>query len=146
VGPFETTYEFGDDGYDTSFNIETPGGGGAFHGACGVGFSEVLGEGSPDKIAAFEIWLFDKTDINDVLTVTKVLMSEFAYESQTLRDKMRDRGEAVLAEEGKTIIIEGVGLELRAEVLGFQYGADPYVPPQSYFEKLTIQLAPAFKA
>lgn len=146
VGPFETTYNFGDDGYDTSFNIETPGPGGEFYGACGVGFSEVLGEGSPDKIAAFEIWLFDKTDMDDVRTVTKVLMSEFAFNSQTLREKMRDRGEAVLAEEGKTIIIDGVGLELRADVLGFQYGADPSLPPNSHFQKLTTQLVPVFKA
>jgi hypothetical protein len=142
LGPFVTTYDFGDDGYDTSFNIETPGPGGEFYGACGVGFSEVLGEGSPDKIAAFEVWLFDKTDMDDVRTVTKVLMSEFAYNSQVLRDKMRDRGEAVLAERGKAIIIDGVGLQLRAEVVDFQYGADPSLSPNSYFQKLTTQLVP----
>ena len=145
VESFETSYNFGDDGYDTSFNIETPGSGGRFYGACGVGFSEVLGEGSPDKVAAFEIWLFDKTDMDDVRTVAKVLMSEFAYNSPTLREKMMDRGEAVLAEEGRPIIIDGVGLELRAEILEFQYGADPSLPPHSYFQKVTTQLLPSFK-
>ncbi len=144
-GPFVTTYHFGDDGYDTSFNIETPGPGGEFYGACGVGFSEVLGEGSPDKIAAFEIWLFDKTDMDNVQTVTKVLMSEFAYSSPMLRDKMKDRGEAVLAEEGQTVVIEAVGLELRAEILDFQYGTDPSLPPNSYFQEITTQLVPAIR-
>jgi hypothetical protein len=144
LGRFVTTYELGDDGYDTSFNIETTGPRGEFFGACGVGFSEVLGEGSPDKIAAFEVWLFDKTDMDNVQTVTKVLMSEFAYNSQELREKMKDRGEAVLVEEGKVVSIEGIGLELRAEILEFQYGRDPSLPPDSYFQKLTTELVPSF--
>jgi hypothetical protein len=146
LGRFVTSYQFGDDGYDTSFNVETHGADGEFYGACGVGFSEVLGEGSPDKIAAFEAWIFDKTDMDNVQTVTKVLMSEFAYNSEVLRAKMKDRGEAILAEKGKTLVIEGVGLELRAEIVDLAYGADPSLPPNSYFETLTTQLIPAFKS
>jgi hypothetical protein len=111
-----------------------------------VGFSEVLGEGSPDKIAAFEVWLFDKTDMDNVQTVTKVLMSEFAYHSEVLRAKMKDRGEAILAEKGKTIVIQGVGLELQAEIVDLGYGSDPSLPPNSYFESLTTQLIPSFKS
>ncbi len=146
LGRFVTTYSFGDDGYDTSFNIETHGAEGEFYGACGVGFSEVLGEGSPDKIAAFEVWLFDKTDMDNVQTVTKVLMSEFAFKSEVLREKMKDRGEAVLVEPGKTVVIEGVGLKLTAEIADFSYGSDPSLPPNSYMETLTTQLTPAFKS
>lgn len=146
LGRFHTTYAFGDDGYDTSFNIETHGPEGEFHGACGIGFSEVLGEGSPDKIAAFEVWIFDKTDMDNVQTVTKVLMSEFAFHSEVLREKMKDRGEAVLAQKGQTIIVDAVGLQLRAEVVDFQYGDDPSLPPNSYFESLTTQLVPAFRS
>jgi hypothetical protein len=146
LGRFVTTYSFGDDGYDTSFNIETHGAEGEFYGACGVGFSEVLGEGSPDKIAAFEVWLFDKTDMDNVQTVTKVLMSEFAFKSEVLREKMKDRGEAVLVEPGKTIVIEAVGLKLTAEIADFSYGSDPSLPPNSYLETLTTQLTPAFKS
>ena len=97
LGHFVTTYHFGDDGYDTSFNVETPDPQGEFYGACGVGFSETMGEGSPDRIVAFEIWIFDKTDLDNVQTVTKVLMSEYAYHNEILRAKMKDRGEAVLA-------------------------------------------------
>jgi len=146
LGRFVTTYGFGDDGYDTSFNIETHGADGEFYGACGVGFSEVLGEGSPDKIAAFEVWLFDKTDMDNVQTVTKVLMSEFAYKSEVLREKMKDRGEAVLVEKGQTIVIDGVGLRLSAEIVDFAYGSDPSLPPNSYLETLTTQLVPAFRS
>lgn len=143
LGQFVTTYTLGDDGYDTSFNIETPAG--EFYGACGVGFSEVIGEGAPDKVTAFEVWLFDKTDPDNVQTVTKVLMSEHAYGDEALREKMKDRGEAVLVERGKTIAIEAVGLQLRAQIVDFAYGVSPDLPPNSFFERLTTELTPRMK-
>jgi hypothetical protein len=143
LGQFVTTYTLGDDGYDTSFNIETPAG--EFFGACGVGFSEVIGEGVPDKITAFEVWLFDKTDPDRVQTVTKVLMSEHAYGDEALRGKMKDRGEAVLVERGKSIDIEAVGLQLRAQIVDFAYGVSPDLPPNSFFERLTTELTPLMK-
>jgi len=144
LGQFVTTYTLGDDGYDTSFNIETPAG--EFYGACGVGFSEVIGEGPPDKITAFEVWLFDKTDPENVQTVTKVLMSEHAYGDERMREKMKDRGEAVLVERGKSIAIEGVGLQLRAQIVDFAYGVSPDLPPNSFFERLTTEITPLMKA
>jgi hypothetical protein len=146
LGHFVTTYNFGDDGYDTSFNIETPGPESEFYGACGVGFSEIMGEGSPDKIVAFEIWLFDKTDMDNVQTITKVVMSEFAYSNQILRAKMKDRGEPVLVQKGKPIVIDALGLRLKAEIVDFAYGTDPALPPNGYFESLTTELVPMFKA
>ncbi len=145
LGHFVTTYNTGDDGYDTSFNIETPGPEGEFYGACGVGFSEIMGEGSPDKIVAFEIWLFDKTDMDNVQTITKVVMSEFAYSNQVLRAKMKDRGEPVLVQKGKPIVIDALGLQLKAEIADFAYGTDPSLPPNSYFERLTTELVPRFR-
>jgi len=144
LGQFVTTYTLGDDGYDASFNIETPAG--EFYGACGVGFSEVIGEGAPDKITAFEVWLFDKTDPDNVQTVTKVLMSEHAYGDEALREKMKDRGEAVLVERGKTMAIEAVGLQLRAQIVDFAYGVSPDLPLNSLFERLTMELTPLMKA
>lgn len=143
LGQFVTTYTLGDDGYDTSFNIETPAG--EFYGACGVGFSEVIGEGAPDKITAFEVWLFDKTDPDNVQTVTKVLMSEHAHGDEALREKMKDRGEAVLVERGKSIAIKAVGLKLRAQIVDFAYGVSPDLPPNSFFERLTTELTPLMK-
>jgi len=67
---FMTTYMLGDDLFDDSFSIDSPTG--EFLGECGVGISEAIGVGEPKKVAAYEIWLFDK---NDIQTVTKVLMS-----------------------------------------------------------------------
>ena len=75
-----TTYVLGDDLYDESFSIDT--GGGEFLGEYGVGVSETIGVGEPKKVAALEIWLFDK---NDIKTATKVLMSEHAYNDPNIR-------------------------------------------------------------
>jgi hypothetical protein len=72
LGHFFTTYQLGEDTYDESFSIETPMG--EFLGECGMGISETIGVGDPDKVTAFEVWLFDKSDIR---TVTKVLMSQY---------------------------------------------------------------------
>jgi hypothetical protein len=134
---FVTTYKLGDDGYDTSFSIELPSG--EFLGECGVGIAEVVGEG-PQKVTAFEVWLFDK---NDIKTVTKVLMSNFAYNNETIRKKLLARGDAVLAALGQDLILETDALQVRAVVSDASYGSGG--TPLSYFSKLTIEMAPTVK-
>ena len=47
-----------------------------------LGVSETIGVGSPNKVTAFEVWLFDK---NDIRTVTKVLMSDHAFNDDAIR-------------------------------------------------------------
>ena len=60
--------------FDDSFSVDSPSG--EFLGECGVGISETIGVGDPNKVSAFEVWLFDK---NDIQKVTKVLMSAHAF-------------------------------------------------------------------
>ncbi len=134
LGNFITTYALGDDNYDESFSIETPLG--EFLGECGVGISETIGTGTPDKVTAFEIWLFDKSDIR---TVTKVLMSEHAYHDDALRAKLASKGDPVLATPGQEITLETASLQVKAEVTGMTYGSGD-LPPQSHFAKLTVEL------
>jgi hypothetical protein len=96
-----TTYLHGDDLYDDSFSVETSSG--EFLGETGVGISETIGAGSDAKrVTAFEVWLFDK---NDIRTVTKVLMSDHAFNDDALRAKLAPKGEAVLGEEGPSSIL-----------------------------------------
>lgn len=138
LGRFVTTYKLGDDGYDTSFSIETPTG--DFLGECGVGISDTVGEG-PQKVTAFEVWLFDK---NDIKTVTKVLMSEHAYNSDTIRKKLQARGDAVLANKGQEVVLETESLRIRAAVTDMAYGTGG--APQSFFGKLSMEITPTIKA
>jgi hypothetical protein len=136
LGHFFTTYELGEDTYDDSFSIETPMG--EFLGECGVGISETIGTADPDKVTAFEVWLFDKSDIR---TVTQVLMSEHAYQDDALRARLASKGDAVLAQPGAPFVIETTGLQVRVDVTELIYGeGDEETPAKSFFDKLTVEL------
>ncbi len=134
LGTFSTTYEYGKDTYDESFSIESRTR--EFLGECGMGISETIHNGEPDKVMAFEVWLFDKSDIR---TVTKVLMSEYAFKDEALRAKLAPKGEAVLAQFGRPILLETSGLQVQVNVTDLEYG-EAYPPPNSYFEKLVVDL------
>ena len=140
LGHFIASYTLGQDDYDQSFSIESPTN--EFLGECGMGISEVINAGPPASVTAFEIWLFDK---NDIRTVTKVLMSKYAYDDDALRAKLAPKGEAVLVEPGKVVVLETASLRVDAVINEMEYG-DGTVPPQSYFTKLTVSLTPSLKA
>jgi len=135
VAQFMTTYMVGDDLYDDSFSIDAPTG--EFLGECGVGISETVGVGEPKRVAALEVWLFDK---NDIQTVTKVVMSEHAFEDEKLRMRLESKGEPILAETGKQILLETATLQLEARIVDMEYG-EGAAPDQSYFQRLTFELA-----
>jgi hypothetical protein len=134
LGHFVTTYNLGHDTYDESFSIETPMG--EFLGECGVGISETIGAGEPAKVTAVEVWLFDKSDIR---TITKVLMSQHAYYDDALRDRLASKGDPVLAEVGKSIVLETTSLRVDVRVVEMKYDSEA-VSPKSQFTKLTVEL------
>ena len=130
-----TTYVIGDDLYDESFSIDTQGG--DFLGEYGVGVSETIGVGEPKKVTALEVWLFDK---NDIKTATKVLMSSHAYNDPNLRSRLEAKGELVVLEPEAQIILETAALQLLVTVNDLEYGVGP-LPPESYIERATLELA-----
>ena len=135
VAQFMTTYMVGDDLYDDSYSIDAPTG--EFLGECGVGISETVGVGEPKRVTAFEVWLFDK---NDIQTVTKVAMSEHAYEDEKIRVRLESKGEPILAETGKTVLLETATLQLEARIVDMAYG-EGAAPDRSFFERLTLELS-----
>jgi hypothetical protein len=140
LGRFTTTYQLGEDTYDESFSIEAPTG--EFLGECGMGISETLNDSEPDKVIAFEVWLFDKSDIR---TVTKVLMSEHAFHEEALRARLASKGEAVMAEIDAPFFLETSGLRVQALVTELAYGAEEEAP-NSYFSRLAVELAAVAKS
>lgn len=135
VAQFMTTYMAGDDLYDDSFSIDSPSG--EFLGECGVGISETIGVGDPKKVTAFEVWLFDK---NDIQTVTKVVMSGHAFNDTSIHQRLESKGEPVLSEPGKRILLETQTLQLEARVVDMNYGQGA-LPAESFFDRLTLELA-----
>ena len=135
MAQFMATYKAGDDLFDDSFSVDSPSG--EFLGECGVGISETIGVGVPKKVTAFEIWLFDK---NDIQTVTKVLMSAHAFSDPTIRQKLEAKGEPFQATSGGQTVLETATLRLVARVVDMAYGQGA-LPENSYFDSLVLELA-----
>jgi hypothetical protein len=135
VVQYLTTYTIGNDLYDDSFSIDSPTG--EFLGECGVGISETIGVGDPKKVTAFEVWLFDK---NDIQTVTKVLMSGHAFNDPVISQRLASKGEPVQADPGKRVILETATLRLEARVVSMNYGQGA-LPQSSFFDQMTLELA-----
>ena len=135
VAQYVTTYVIGDDLFDDSFSIDSPSG--EFLGECGVGISETIGVGDPKKVTAFEVWMFDK---NDIQTVTKVLMSPHAFNDAGFRSKLEAKGELIPVQPQKQIVLETQTLQMIATVSDMQYGQGA-LPEGSYFDRITLELA-----
>ncbi|NIS81425.1 MAG: hypothetical protein GTO14_14760 [Anaerolineales bacterium] len=134
LATFRTTYSLGDDLYDDSFSIESATG--DFLGECGVGIGDVIGVGDPKKVSAFEVWLFDK---NDIQTVTKVAMSRYAFRDEETRGRLSAKGDPVEAVSGDVITLDTASLRVEARVVDMNYG-ESALPPSSFFERLTVEL------
>ena len=134
VAQFMASFKLGDDLFDDSFSIDSPSG--EFLVECGAGISEAIGVGEPKKVTAFEVWLFDK---NDIQTVTKVLMSAHAFNDSSIRQRLEAKGEPVLAQPGEETLLETQTLSLVARVVDMSYG-DGAAPGQSFFEHLVLEL------
>lgn len=135
IAQFMATYKQGDDLFDDNFSIDSPSG--EFLGECGVGISETIGVGDPKKVTAFEVWLFDK---NDIQTVTKVLMSAHAFNDDAIQQRLAAKGEPVEAKTGEKVVLETQTLKLEARVVDMTYG-EGALPPESFFDQAIIELA-----
>ncbi|UCD98024.1 MAG: hypothetical protein JSV42_13835 [Chloroflexota bacterium] len=140
LAQFMTTFQIGNDLFDDSFSIDSPAG--EFLGECGVGISETIGVGDPKKVTAFEVWLFDK---NDIQTVTTVLMSQNAFADDATRQRLSAKGEPVQAEPSREMVLETATLRLEARVVDMSYGSGA-LPPESFFDRLTLELVAWSKA
>lgn len=133
---YMSAYVQGRGQYDDSFSIEDANE--MFLGECGAGISETIGVGEPTKVTAIEVWLFDKEDF--VRTITNVFVSEHAANDPALRSKLEQKGDLVVAKPGAVAVLETNTLRLQARIVEMDYGSGP-LPPNSYFEKMTIELA-----
>jgi hypothetical protein len=141
LATFRTTFTIGDDLYDDSFSIESPASG-DFLGECGVGIAEAIGVGEPKKVSAFEIWLFDK---NDIQTVTKILLSGYSYKDEESRNRLAAKGDLFLAESGEVVVLDTASLRVEARIVDMNYGSGA-LPQESFFERMTIELKAIAKA
>ena len=135
MAQFMASYRIGDDLFDDSFSVDSPNG--EFMGECGVGISETIGVGDPKKVTAFEVWLFDK---NDIQTVTKVLMSAHAFRDDITRERLAAKGEPLIAEPAGHALLETATLRLVAKIVDMNYG-EGALPDKSFFDNLILEIA-----
>lgn len=128
------TYTLGQDNYDEFFTIETDSG--DFLGESGMGIMETVPGTSPKQVTAFDVGLFDKTDIT---TLSRVVMSEHAYNDPAMRAKIEanPQAEAILAEPGKKFTLETSAMRVEAKIDEMEYGPGGNV----YFNKLKLSLS-----
>ena len=131
-----STYVTGDDLYDESFKIDSPAG--KYLGEYGVGICEKIGVGQPKKVAALDIWLFE-VDL-DSANMTKVLMSEHAYNDPAIRARLEPKGDLILIKPGEQILLETASLQLLVTVVDLEYGLGS-LPANSYFQRVTLEFA-----
>ena len=130
---FTAAFHQGDVAYDQSFDIEGPDG--SYWGECGMTMSEAV-HGDPERATALEVWLFDKSDIR---TVTKVLMSDYAYGNQALREKLSSRGDAVLLAPDLGFVLDAQTLRLMGKIVELEYD-DSQAPARGTVRRLRVQL------
>ncbi|HKJ27808.1 MAG TPA: hypothetical protein VJ965_09240 [Anaerolineales bacterium] len=135
IAQWMTTYLVGDDLFDDSFSIDSMNG--EFLGECGVGIADTIGVGEPKRVSAFEVWLFDK---NDIQTVTNVLLSEHAYGDEMILNRLRAKGEPYLALLGGEIELITKTLRMVVRVMDMDYGTG-HLPENSFFQRITLELA-----
>ncbi len=138
IKSWSATYSLGQDNYDEQINIETPDG--LLAGGVGVGISEavpraVIPGTSPKQVMAFDVWVFDKTDITNY---AKVVMSEQAYRDESNQAAIATdaQAEAVLAEVGKEFTIETSAMRVEAKVEELEYGEGG----NTFFDKLKVKM------
>jgi hypothetical protein len=130
---FTAAFHQGDEAYDQSFDIEGPDG--SYWGECGMTMSEAM-HGDSERVTALEVWLFDKSDIR---TVTKVLMSDYAYGNQALREKLSSRGDAVLLAPDLGFVLDAQTLRLMGKIVELEYD-DSQAPARGTIRRLRVQL------
>jgi hypothetical protein len=135
IAQWMTTYLIGDDLFDDSFSIDSLSG--EFLGECGVGIADTIGVGEPKRVSAFEVWLFDK---NDIQTVTKVLMSAHAMNDDATFARLEAKGEPVLTTLGGSVVLETKTLRMAVRVMDMDYGTG-HLPENSFFQRITLELA-----
>jgi len=126
-----SSYKLGDDLFDDVFSIEADG---QFLGEYGVAIADSTGVGGPKKVSAFEVWLFDK---NHIPTTTKVLMSEQSFNDPSRREKLKTKGEPVLADPNQPVILETNNLRLVARIVRREYSEGAV---GSYFQSFVLDL------
>jgi hypothetical protein len=136
LAEYLATYTPEDKLFDLSFDIEKSA---RYLGECGLTVAKASGM-EPSQVTAFEFWLFDALDVQDIQANTaKILMSDYSYSQSSLRKELEPKGQAVTIQPGEIIELTTKGLIARAKILQVEYELST-PNPKSVFKKLVIKI------
>lgn len=130
---YQSSYRIGNDMYDEVFSIDQ---GDVFRGECGISIGETMNNTEPKAVTAFEVWLFDKDDIH---TATWYLMSDFAYENESISNRLEQRGQCDRIRKGDLYRLETETLCVEIKVLELEYGNE-MEEKNSYFTNVVFDV------
>ena len=91
----------------------------------------------PADVTAFKIRLFEA---GSPRSVTKLLMSEYAFNDNALKARLGTQGETVLAQMGEPITLEGKSITVDTYLTDLLYSNDNGQPVRSVFDTLSVKL------
>lgn len=131
---YQTIYKLGDDFFDETFSLDDSED--KFIGECGIGIAETINNSEPKAVTAFEIWLFDR---DDVQTPTHFLLSDFAFSNAEMLERLKNKGRFDLIELNREYEVRGQSLKMIVVIKEMEYGSESS-NKQSYFNKVTFDV------
>ncbi|GEM_PF-1459486 len=131
---YQTVYKLGDDFFDETFSLDDADD--KFIGECGIGIAETINNTEPRAVTAFEIWLFDR---DDVQTPTHFLLSDFAFSNAEMLERLKNKGRFDLIEANREYEVLAQSLKMIVTVKEIDYGAEGS-NRKSYFNKVTFDV------
>ena len=142
IDEFIASYHIGNLDYDQSHPIYASGSKNSI-GEFGMGINTKNGIylNSPEHVIALDVWLFDKTESENLSNETLVLLSEYAAENSALRESIVDEENGEIApivpEPGARFKLEGKNLFLLCEIIEVAFSP---AEPAGIFEELEVKL------
>lgn len=136
VESYTATYYLGQVDFDYTKNVQNPSGSG-YIGEYGIGIPEKRGMLNNDleKVIAIDVYLFDKTDERQLLTVTRSMLSLYADEhNRSEFEREKQSLGPIVAQPGTNFQLEGRQLLLDCQIKQVEYTSE------GYFRSLKVEL------
>ncbi len=131
---FVATYTRGNESFERVFEIY--GTDNNYLGDCSVQIADTVGN-DRGNVTAFEIRLFE---VGNPRSVTKLVMSEHAYNDSALRARLATQGTPVLAERHQPIMLQGNLITIETDITELIYAAIVTEPENSVFDRFSVKL------
>ncbi len=132
---YSAEFKLGDDLFDETLSMEDSH---QFLGECGIGIAETMNNTDPKAVTAFEIWLFDRADVQTP-TPTYFLLSNYAYNNAAIFERLKAKGSTALIDTGKKYEIKSMTMRMEVKIISLVYGSK-LSQSQSYFEKVMFDI------